>query len=176
MLHVRPVNDVMPTEPCTSCTASATVTSAHPPISVTIPGLSCTVINMGQGKAPSHLSHIKSKCHTSTSNNHTIYLNCCHNAFYQQICTCPALSEVTVYHFIRLFGKRCSCLVSRKSSYRAEESFPECLTVKMSNPKMSNPKMSNGVLIRSKKALTGLQFLLRQVSSCISLQMRTCVC
>ena len=27
---------------------------------------------------------------------------------------------------------------------------------------MSNPKMSNEVLIRSKKALTGLQFLLRQ--------------
>ena len=30
------------------------------------------------------------------------------------------------------------------------------LIVKTSNPKMSNPKMSNEVLIRSKKALTGL--------------------
>ena len=49
-----------------------------------------------------------------------------------------------------------------QEEYRAEESFPECLIVKMSNPKMSNPKMSNEVLIRSKKALTGLQFLLRQ--------------
>ena len=35
--------------------------------------------------------------------------------------------------------------------------IPECLIVKMSNPKMSNPKMSNEVLIRSKKALTGLR-------------------
>ena len=53
-------------------------------------------------------------------------------------------------------GTRLVLLKEHSSRLNSKGDVPRMSNPKMSNPKMSNPKMSNEVLIRSKKALTGL--------------------